>query len=55
MGAKIESAARERGVPMSEIVERACADLPVSPLEASALADRVWANMPRASRTARGG
>jgi hypothetical protein len=55
MGDRIEQAAIARGIPMSELVERACADLPTEPKAVAALADRVWANMPRGSRTASGG
>lgn len=44
-----------RGISMTQLVDTACENLPTDPAEVAALSDRVWANMPANSRTARGG
>jgi hypothetical protein len=52
---RFQAAADQRGMSVAELVETACADLPAEPAAVAALCDRVWANMPRGSRTVRGG
>jgi hypothetical protein len=55
MGERIRRAADASGIPMAGIVKAACADLPTEPAAVAAGCERVWANMPRASQTVRGG